>query len=1092
MAALTRFPPPAQTADYEYDVLPGYQPASSESQFTEAELQLTCGWHGTCYEPPDTTLGPAIDISAPTDDPVYAVFRAVTADSGHSAKVSLVTTDALYRACREVKVDIREGETLLGQIRYVHVIGKGIVSGSVPVDFPSSDGEITLDKVAEVARPSNNWTPARAEVIAAIEAQYPAGLSPTRIRDEEPYPNRVHIPFDDLEDGQRLWVVNKKTIANPEYHEQILYANSDGIDCPTGGAHVHHWGNVTLPPVWRNVDYCVEAGFVPDEGVEGQKCEFRWKNPTDRGFPTGYISGSEPLCSNTWIFKIQSSTDAPAPSHVVACSNQQILTAVTSDGGSVACTVGAAPINCRGPIAAGSSVTITATPDEGQAFSGWTGAGTSTEAEPNVRTVTMDQDKQLTAVFEVRHTLDITIEPAETAGTVVADPEPTDGTYAHDTEVTLTADASDVGGVFFAWEFSSWSGAGTDSGVTRSVTMDGDKSVVAVFRAVCTSAVGLCFYADPVTVPAQQNEQFSTTLPKAVSNSGSAITYTLEGTLPDGVLFDPKMRVLSGTPTETGTFTLTLTASVSTSGASGAAGARAPGDSTASATLSVTVEVETDTTPVFADDSKSYSFTEGSYGSKTLPEATGGNGTLSYALSDMPAHGLDFEPSTRVLSGTPTSSAAGSYTLTATDEDDDSDTMEISVTVSAVTPPTPQCTVTGVSNDETLGTVSGSDTVDCGQPVPLTATVIGDNVFTGWSGGGCSGTATSCTVTTDAATPSVTVTGSFAPPTPTPTPQCTQVVEDSPSGAAASLGGDGSYPCSGTPPPVSQTPDACFTFNGWTYATSGTTRTATANYTKKRYTLTVTGTPSAGGTVSGGGTYDCGEQATASAVANTGYYVSGGIDEVPLLMDRDRTFSFTFGANPYSLTVSASPSEAGTVSGGGIYYHGDTPSVSQTPNACWTFTGWTGDTTSAMTSNRSVTANYTATQYATLTVTGTPSAGGTVSGGGTVNCGDPPPSVTASANYCYEFSHWTGDTTSAMTSNRSVTANFEKPQYTLTVTGTPSAGGTVSGGGTYDCGEQATASAVANTGYYVSGGIDEVTLLMDRDRTVSFYFGANP
>ncbi|MYE45522.1 MAG: hypothetical protein F4X25_01990 [Chloroflexi bacterium] len=68
--------------------------------------------------------------------------------------------------------------------------------------------------------------------------------------------------------------------------------------------------------------------------------------------------------------------------------------------------------------------------------------------------------------------------------------------------------------------------------------------------------------------------------------------------------------------------------------------------------------------------------------------------------------------------------------------------------------------MTGVASGP--GTVSGGDTVPCGDDVTLTATPtsVNDEVKS-WSGGGCSGTGTSCTVMTSGATPSVTVTVTF-------------------------------------------------------------------------------------------------------------------------------------------------------------------------------------------------------------------------------------------------------------------------------------------------------------------------------------------
>ncbi len=56
--------------------------------------------------------------------------------------------------------------------------------------------------------------------------------------------------------------------------------------------------------------------------------------------------------------------------------------------------------------------------------------------------------------------------------------------------------------------------------------------------------------------------------------------------------------------------------------------------------------------------------------SVTLPEATGGNGTLTYSISPALPAGLSFDATTRVLSGTPTgASPSATYTYTVTDAD---------------------------------------------------------------------------------------------------------------------------------------------------------------------------------------------------------------------------------------------------------------------------------------------------------------------------------------------------------------------------------------------------------------------------------------
>ena len=69
----------------------------------------------------------------------------------------------------------------------------------------------------------------------------------------------------------------------------------------------------------------------------------------------------------------------------------------------------------------------------------------------------------------------------------------------------------------------------------------------------------------------------------------------------------------------------------------------------------------------------------------TLPEASGGDGALTYALTPAPPPGLSFDPATRTLSGTPAAAAAAAaYTYTATDadaDDPDSDSLTFTIAV---------------------------------------------------------------------------------------------------------------------------------------------------------------------------------------------------------------------------------------------------------------------------------------------------------------------------------------------------------------------------------------------------------------------------
>ena len=106
--------------------------------------------------------------------------------------------------------------------------------------------------------------------------------------------------------------------------------------------------------------------------------------------------------------------------------------------------------------------------------------------------------------------------------------------------------------------------------------------------------------------------------------------------------------------------------------------------------VEITVTQKGDQTPSFEDktiDDQTY-VENRSITDLTLPEATGGNGTLTYSLtkqdgSALPV-GLSFDASTRVLSGTPTTVAAtATYTYTATDADDDEVTLTFMITVEA-------------------------------------------------------------------------------------------------------------------------------------------------------------------------------------------------------------------------------------------------------------------------------------------------------------------------------------------------------------------------------------------------------------------------
>ena len=94
-----------------------------------------------------------------------------------------------------------------------------------------------------------------------------------------------------------------------------------------------------------------------------------------------------------------------------------------------------------------------------------------------------------------------------------------------------------------------------------------------------------------------------------------------------------------------------------------------------------------DTSPSFAADAGpgNQTYTVGTaIDTLTLPEASGGDGTLTYSLSpNMP--GLTFSATTRQLSGTPTTAASYNMTYTVTDDDGDTDALNFAITVASDT-----------------------------------------------------------------------------------------------------------------------------------------------------------------------------------------------------------------------------------------------------------------------------------------------------------------------------------------------------------------------------------------------------------------------
>ena len=197
----------------------------------------------------------------------------------------------------------------------------------------------------------------------------------------------------------------------------------------------------------------------------------------------------------------------------------------------------------------------------------------------------------------------------------------------------------------------------------------------------------------------------------------------------------------------------------------------------------------------------------------------------------------------------------------------------------------------------------------------------------------------------------------------------------------------------------------------------------------------------------------------------------------------NRTLVAHFQPQSYTITASANPTDGGTVSGGGTYNHGESCTLTATPNSGYVFVNWTKNGTQVstnesytftVTESASFVAHFQAQSY-TITVSADPTEGGITFGGGTYTYGQSC-SIQASSNSGYNFMNWTENGTQVstnanysftVTGNRNLVANFEAQpqQYTISVSVNPSNGGNVSGGGIYNQGQSCTVHATANSGY---------------------------
>ena len=303
-------------------------------------------------------------------------------------------------------------------------------------------------------------------------------------------------------------------------------------------------------------------------------------------------------------------------------------------------------------------------------------------------------------------------------------------------------------------------------------------------------------------------------------------------------------------------------------------------------------------------------------------------------------------------------------------------------------------------------------------------------------------------------------------------------------GANGTVTGGGTFDA-GSSAAISATAAEGYHFVRWSDGNTNAERTITMNsdltltaeFAINTYAVTAT---AKNGKVEGAGTYNHGAEATLTAVANTGYHFTKWSDGVTtatrkVTVTSELSFTAEFEINSYTVTVSAAN---GTVEGAGTYIHGATATLNATAAEGYSFAQWSdgqkrAKRTVVVTSDTVFTAEFVANNY-TVSASGT---NGTVEGTGTYAYGAEA-TLTAVANTGYHFSKWSDGVETAtrketVKSNLSFTAEFAPNSYTISVDST--AGGTVTGAGTYTYGATATLEATANSGYHFVMWTDSVT-----------------
>jgi len=208
------------------------------------------------------------------------------------------------------------------------------------------------------------------------------------------------------------------------------------------------------------------------------------------------------------------------------------------------------------------------------------------------------------------------------------------------------------------------------------------------------------------------------------------------------------------------------------------------------------------------------------------------------------------------------------------------------------------------------------------------------------------------------------------------------------------------------------------------------------------------------------------------------------------------------------ISTQATPENGGTITGGGEYQHGGQATLKAIPNRGYSFVKWEGDASGRsnplkinVDNPKKITARF-ARSMRRLSTRAAPANGGTVMGTGRYKNGNHA-SIEAIPNRGYYFIKWEGDASGRsnplkvkMNRSKKITARFARSMRRLSTRAAPANGGMVMGGGGYKHGNHASIEAIPNRGYYfikwegdASGISNPLKIKMNRSKNITAVFG---